>query len=36
LAGVNVPPDVKDDIDVVGDEGSDGYRSVGNGRFNVT
>lgn len=36
LAGVNVSADVKDDIDVVGDEGSDGYSSVGKGRFKVT
>ena len=38
LAGVSVSPDaeLRDDIDVVGEDGSEGYKAVGNGRFKVT
>lgn len=38
LAGVRVSPEaeLREDSDVVGDEGSDGYNWVGKGRLRVT
>lgn len=36
LAGVRVSPEARDDSDVVGEEGSEGYNWVGKGRLRVT